>query len=342
MTLSLVTGGSGFIGQHLVDHLILCGETVRILDIEPPPRRQPHVEYVQGSITDPGSVRVAMRGVRHLYHTAAIPHLWIADPSMFHETNVVGTEIVFDQALHAGVERIVHTSSATVLVDGRSDRRATTVDESRCLEEQELIGHYARSKWRAERVALGYADKLAVVVVMPTLPLGPGDRHFTPPSRMLLDFVNGRSLAYADCILNIIDVRDAAKGHYLACLRGRPGQRYILNRHSLAMADFLACLAGLTNRRMPGWKIPGSLALAVSAGLELWSGLVSGRAPIAPLAGVRASLRPIVFDGGRAQTELGLPMTALDDTLKDAVAWLASNGHPSGEGEDPAFAFGDR
>jgi dihydroflavonol-4-reductase len=342
MTLSLVTGGAGFIGHHLVDQLVLAGAKVRILDIEAPARRQTNVEFIRGSVTDSASVRQAMRGVRHLYHTAAIPHLWIPDPAMYHETNVVGTRIVFDEALRAGVERIVHTSSATVLLDRRTGRAATTVDEAHMVEERALIGAYARSKWQAERVALGYADKLALVVVLPTLPLGPGDRHLTPPSRMLLDFIGARSIAYVDCILNIIDVRDVARGHLLACVRGRPGQRYILNRHSLAMADFLDCLEALTGRRMPGWKIPGRAALVLGAALELWSNLVSGRPPIAPLAGVRASLCPIVFDGRLAHEELGLPATRLEETLKDAVAWLAGTGHPSSDGGDPAYAFGER
>ncbi|MGI9501555.1 MAG: NAD-dependent epimerase/dehydratase family protein, partial [Geminicoccaceae bacterium] len=283
-----------------------------------------------------------MHGVCHLYHTAAIPHLWLPDSRMFHETNVVGTQIVFDEAVRANVERVVHTSSATVLIDKSLERTQTVVSESRQTRESDLIGHYARSKWTAENVALSYADKLSVVSVMPTLPLGPGDRHFTPPSRMLRDFVNGKNVAYADCILNIIDVRDVALGHSLACMHGRSGQRYLLNSHSLPMAVFLECLEKLTDHPMPKWRVPCSLALAASACMELWSNLVSGRSPIAPLAGVRAGLRPIIFESKRAQAELGLPATPLDDTLKDAVAWLAGNDYLSDQRFPAELAFDDR
>lgn len=327
MSISLVTGGGGFIGQHLVDQLLAQGERVRVLDIEPPAMRRTGVDYIEGSVTDPKIVETAMSGVRHLYHTAAIPHLWIPDPQMFEETNVTGTRIVFDAALKANVERVVHTSSATVLIDGQTDDRPASLDESHRTREEDLIGHYARSKWRAELVAESFSRKLPVVIVLPTLPFGPGDRHMTPPSRMLLDFINGKNRAYADCILNMVDVRDVAAGHRFACARGRPGQRYILNAHSLPMISFLECLETLTCRPMPRWRIPGSVALAVSAVFEVWSNLVSGRAPLAPLAGTRMGLRPILFDSSLARRELGFPATPIVDTLSDAVAWLIAEGH---------------
>jgi len=325
MTISLVTGGSGFIGQHLVCQLAAQGHRVRNLDIEPPAKKQADaVEYIKGSVTDARVVKEAMDGVDHLYHTAAIPHLWIADNALYHETNVVGTRIVLDAAVKADVKRAVHTSSATVLIDQESNRlEQRIVDERHQTREAALFGHYARSKWRAEQLALGYADKLPVVAVLPTLPLGPGDHHLTPPSRMLLEFVNGTHPAYVDCILNIIDVRDAASGHCLAGKHGKSGQRYILNRHSLPMATFLDHVGRLTNRRMPRWKVPGNLALAVSAISDVWVNRVGGGPPLAPLAGVRMSRQPIIFDADRADSELGLPATPLDKTLKDAMACFA-------------------
>jgi len=325
-----------------VEQLAADGHHVRILDVEPPARRHARVDFVQGSITDPKMVKEAMAGVHHLYHTAAIPHLWLPDPMMFHETNVVGTRIVFDEAGKAGVDRIIHTSSATVLIDKLIGSSLTRVNESRQTSERDLFGPYARSKWNAEKVALSYADKLPVVIVLPTLPLGPGDRHFTPPSRMLRDFVDGKNFAYANCILNIIDVRNVALGHRLACAHGRPGQRYILNGHSIPMVAFLECLERVTDRPMPKWRVNCSMALVASAAMELWSGLVSGRPPIAPLAGLRTGLRPVVFDSNLAETELCLPVTPLEETLKDAVSWLASAGHLAGESQNVALAFDDR
>ncbi|MEM7041759.1 MAG: NAD-dependent epimerase/dehydratase family protein [Pseudomonadota bacterium] len=341
VTVSLVTGGNGFIGQHLVDRLTADGDTVRVLDIEPPAKRHAKVEYVEGSVTDANAVREAIDGVHHLYHIAAIPHLWIPNPALFQNVNVAGTEIVFEEAARAQVARVVHTSSATVLIERRGDHAPTTLNEEHRTREQDLAGHYARSKWRAENVARSYADRLEVVIVMPTLPLGPGDRHLTPPSRMLRDFVSGTNRAYADCILNIVDVRDVAAGHHLACRSGRSGERYLLNSHSLTMASFLECLEGVTDRPMPKWKVPGGLALAASAVLELWSNLVSRQAPVAPLAGTRMSRRPITFDSAKAERELGLPSRPLVDTLTDAVAWLGREGHLKDDRGESLIALGD-
>lgn len=327
MTIDLVTGGSGFIGRHLVEELVAGGSKVRILDLEPPDRHYADVDYIEGSITDEQVVRRAMNGVRHVYHAAGISELWLGDPSLFHSTHVVGTKIVFEAACDAAVERIVHTSSATVLIDATLGRRPVTLDESHLTAERHIIGHYARSKWRAEQVAFSFADRLPVVAVLPTLPLGPGDRHLTPPGHMLLNFLNGTNRAYTDCILNVIDVRDVAAGHRLACMRGRPGQRYLLNRHSLSMASFLTTLESLTDRDMPKWRVPGSAALAFSALVEFWANYVSYNPPIAPLAGTRMSLRPITFAGDLADAELGLPTTPLVKTLSDATAWLAGEGY---------------
>ena len=339
MTLSLVTGGSGFIGQHLVDQLVAKGDTVRILDLEPPSKRLAGTTFIQGSITDHVVLKDALDGVDHVYNLAAIPHLWIPNPEMYTDVNVSGTRRVFEGALKAGVQRVVHTSSSTVLIGGIQEQQVVTIDETHQTMKEELVGHYARSKWEAERVALSFADQMSVVVVIPTLPIGPGDRHLTPPTRMLLDFINGRNRAFVDSILNIIDVRDVAAGHRLAATHGRSGERYILNRHSLEMRAFLRELETITGRTMPRWRVPISIAVLFSAVLETWSNLISGRMPIAPLAGTRMSMQPIVFDGGRAASELGLPATPLFNTLRDAIIWLARSDHLIDEIDLSTFAY---
>lgn len=163
MSISLVTGGSGFIGQHLVDQLLARGDHVRILDVEPPSAKRADVSFIKGSVTDRHVVEEAVSGVRHIYHTAAIPYLWAPDPAIFHEVNVVGTEIVIEAALKGGVERVVHTSSATVLTSRHADHGLAILDETRHTREQDLFGHYARSKWRAETLALSYGDRLPLL-----------------------------------------------------------------------------------------------------------------------------------------------------------------------------------
>ncbi len=342
MSIAVVTGGSGFIGQHLVDQLLARGETVRIVDLEAPPMMQAGVTFIQGSVTDRTLVDAAIEGARYVYHTAAIPHLWVPDPLVYQEVNVDGTRTVFEAAAKAGVERVVHTSSAAVLTGRNIGGDLVTLDETHETAETCLFGHYAKSKWRAEALAKRYADRLSIVVVRPTLPLGPGDRHMTPPTCMLQDFINGDAPAYMDCLLNIIDVRDVAAGHILACARGRSGQRYILNQHAVDMATFLRHLEALTGRAMPRCRIPGMIALLASAANEAWSTLVTKRAPRAPLAGTRMGVRPVRFSNHLARAMLGLPSTPLLQTLIDAVSWLSERNHLAASQEKSALVFSER
>ena len=342
MSINVVTGGSGFIGQHLVARLLAKGETVRIVDLEAPPAKQAGVTFFKGCITDEAVVGAAMEGARFVYHTAAIPHLWAPDPAIYQEINVEGSRAVFEAALSAGVTKVIHTSSSSVLMDRKVGRGSIVLDETHRTSEQDLFGHYAKSKWRAEAVAKAYADRLSIVVVMPTLPLGPGDRHMTPPTRMLQDFIEGKAPAYINCLLNIADVRDVATGHILACEHGRPGKRYLLNQHTIDMMTFLRLLETLTGRDMPHWCLPQALALIASAADEAWSTHVTHRAPMAPLAGTRMAARPVKFCNHLAKEVLGLPETPLLQTLIDAVAWLAKGDHATANGEKLPLAFSGR
>lgn len=342
MSINVVTGGSGFIGQHLVAQLLARGETVRIVDLEEPPVKQAGATFFEGSITDKAVVEAAMDGARFVYHTAAIPHLWAPDPAIYQKVNVDGSKAIFEAALRAGVARVIHTSSSSVLMDRKADRGSVVLDEMHQTSEEDLFGHYAKSKWRAEAVAESYADRLSIVVVMPTLPLGPGDRHMTPPTRMLQDFVKGKAPAYIDCLLNIVDVRDVAAGHILACERGRPGKRYLLNQHTVDMTTFLRHLEALTGRGMPHLRLPQALALFASAADEAWSTHISHRAPQAPLAGTRMAVRPVRFCNHLARAVLGLPETPLLQTMIDAVAWLAQGGDVTAPGDKSPLAFSGR
>jgi len=342
LSISVVTGGSGFIGQHLVDQLLAQGEQVRILDLEAPTVSKSGTTFVQGSITDRALVETVFKDARFVYHTAAIPYLWAPDPSIYQEVNVDGTRIVLEAASRAGVERLVHTSSSSVLIDRMIGDDVAIVDETHHTSKNHLLGHYARSKWEAEALVRDYVDRLPIVVVMPTLPLGPGDRHGTPPTRMLQDFMNGKAPAYIDCLLNIIDVRDVAAGHVLACKRGQPGQRYILNHHAVDMSVFLQHLEELTGRAMPRWRIPKTAAVFASAIDEAWSTFVSKCAPKAPLSGTRMGIRSVRFDSKLAEITLGLPRTPLLRTLIDAVSWLSESDHVTTAHGKPTLVFSGR
>jgi len=324
---SLVTGGAGFIGGHLVRELIARGDAVRVLDIDPGEELPPEAEVVRGSVTDPASVKAATKGVARVFHLAANANLWARRGDEFEAVNHQGTRHVLEAARESGAERVVVTSSEVVFVGRSTSRRPMSVDETTHLSRGEMLGPYCRSKHAAEAAALSAArEGLPVVVVNPTLPIGPGDRRPTPPSRMLLGLLNGRTPAVIACVLNFIDVRDAAIGHVLAAERGRPGERYILNAESLDMRAFVALVGEITGAPMPRRTVPYPVAFAAAAIDEFMSDHITHRQPTAPLTGVRLAHHPVRFSAEKAVRELGLPTRPLRDSLTDAITWLAGRG----------------
>jgi len=324
---SLVTGGLGFIGRHLVERLRQRGERVRVLDLQVPDGEAEADEYVTGSVTDAALVREAMRGVDTVYHLAARSGLWAADRAEFDAVSAAGTRHVLAAAQAEGVTRIVHCSTESVLKPRRASRAPVRVDESLRLTEREMCGEYCRAKLRAENAALDAARRgLPVVVVNPSIPVGPGDRLPTPPTRMILDFLNGRYPAFLDCLLNLVDARDVALGHVLAAEHGRIGERYLLSHENLRLRELLALLETISGRSMPRHRVPYWVAWGSSAAGELLARYVTRRPPAAPLTGVRLARSATCFDNTRARQELGLRFRPLTESLEDAVTWYRGRG----------------
>jgi len=325
--LSLVTGGAGFIGSHVVRILAARGERVRVLDLDEPAQSFDGVEAVQGSICDRATVRAAVDGAEWVFHLAANPDLWARDKSSFARTNFEGTKTVLEEAATAGASRIVHCSTESILMRPRGEDEAALDGELTHLTPEDMPGPYMRSKFLAEREAFAAARAGApVVIVNPTLPVGPGDRRLTPPTRMLLGFLNGGFPAYLDFAMNMVDVRHAAFGHILAAERGRIGQRYILGGVNLTLSALIAMLAEITGRRMPRMRMPYGPALGFAMVAEFLADHITHRSPVAPLAGVRLARAPMVFDSTKAHDELGMPETNLRRALIDSVTWLQSRG----------------
>lgn len=260
---SLVTGGGGFIGLHLVKQLLERNETVRVLELPDVPL-PPEVEVVRGTICDADTVKKALKDVHRLYHLAANPNLWTYDKKDFRQVNYEGTRTVLHEAAQCDLEVIVYTSTESILT-GKA-RHEATVDAAAKRVIQEMPGPYCRSKFLAEQAAFKAAeDGLPVVIVAPTLPIGPGDRNITPPTRMILDFVNHRVPAYLECGFNMIDVRDIALGHIHAADRGRHGERYILGNENMTLSKFLRQIEEITGLAMPKTRIPFWVALTAGA-----------------------------------------------------------------------------
>jgi dihydroflavonol-4-reductase len=324
--LAVVTGGAGFIGSHLVELLLQSGNLVRV--IEKPGAHVAHlppaVEVTFADIRDRGALDRAMTGARRVYHLAANPNLWARDPGEFHQVNCDGTRNVLDSALAAGAERVLHTSTESILTkSGKVD----VIDENVEIAPEDTVGPYCLSKLLAEQYAFSLALRgLPIVVANPTMPVGPGDRGLSPPTRLILDFCRGRLPAAMDCTLNLIDVRDAALGIDLVMQRGTPGRRYLLGATNVSLMGLFERLSRLTGVPVPRWKVPYSLGLAVAAVSELWANHVTGRMPQATMTGLRLARRLMHFDPSRSLAELGLRPRVLDQSLHETITWLHSAG----------------
>ena len=321
--LSLVTGGCGFIGRHLVQTLIDREQEVRVLDINPEPdlfHGQADIWY--GSILDRDTLRKVIQDVSVVYHLAAIPHLWTANQTDFQEVNVTGTECVLEIAQEVGVQRFVYTSSETVLGNWRQ-KNQTLIDERTPLPQlHELPGPYSKSKLQAEIAVRKAIDRgLPGIVVYPTIPVGAGDSNLTPPTRMIKDFVLGRNPAYLECTLNLIPVQAVAEGHIAAAEYGVVGERYILGQDNLKLSDILNLLEQITGKKMPKRKVNYSSALITAKAME-WTASITGKIPAASVEGVRLAGAHKKFDCKKAQQELGLPQYSIPLALQEAVRWL--------------------
>jgi dihydroflavonol-4-reductase len=324
---ALVTGGTGFVGANVARELVAAGATVRVLARPRADRRALQglrVEIADGDLLNPGSVRRAIDGVQTVFHVAADYRLWTPKPEGLYRTNVDGTRVVLEVAGEAGVNRIVHTSSVAALGTG-ADGAPGTEDTPVTLDE--LYGHYERSKFLAEQLALDFARRgLPVVVVNPTAPLGPWDVKPTPTGQMILDFMRGRMVATVETGLNAVHVRDVARGHLLAAERGKPGERYILGHRNLPLSELFAVMAELTGRRPPRLTVPHVMAWVAATCCE---GLatVTRRPPAVTRAAVRMARKGMYFSPARAVRELGLPQTDVREALADAIAWFAGHGY---------------
>ncbi|HEY1379684.1 MAG TPA: NAD-dependent epimerase/dehydratase family protein, partial [Gemmataceae bacterium] len=323
MSTTLVTGGAGFIGSHLVRLLLDRGERVRVLDR--PGANAGHlpldrIDFVPCDIRDAAAVRRAVAGCEVVYHLAANPQLWTHRRGHFRQVNYAGTVNVIDAALAGGARRVLHTSTESILT---RTRQTGPIAEDQRVPLADVIGPYCRSKWHAERFALRLGRAGApVVVVNPTLPVGPGDWGRSPPTQMLLDFCRGKRSAYLDAELNLIDVRDVAAGMVRAAERGKPGRRYLLGAENWSIEKVFAWLADHTGLPRPRWRVPYPVALAAAYVSEWVADVATRQIPAATVTGVKLTRRTMHFDPRRSLAELGLAPRPVAESLADAVAWF--------------------
>jgi len=325
--MNLVTGGAGFLGSHLVNALLAAGKEVRVL--ERPGAAVDHlplqdIELVRADIRDREAMRQHTRGCYYVYHLAADANLWREDRAEYDAVNHIGTVNVMRAALDNDARRILYTSTESILTAPGFDGGAV---ETARFREEDMLGPYCLSKFRAEQAVFQMAEAGAeIIVVSPTLPVGPGDRQQTPPTRMTLAFCRGELPAYLECRFNLVDARDVATGMALAMERGRPGIRYLLGHENYRLSDWLRILSEETGRSVPRWKVPYAVALSVAWCQELWADHVSHRMPMATITGVQLTRRSMFFDPLASLDELGLAPRPIKESARDAVAWYRQQG----------------
>ena len=317
----LVTGASGFLGWHVARLLVDGGYSVRALVRPGSCLSELDAEPVTGDLRDPGSLERAVAGCALVFHVAADYRLWSKDPRDLYRSNVEGTRFLLEAARQAGVERVVYTS--TVGCIGIPPQGLG--DEDTPVSLRQMAGDYKRSKFLAEQVALEFARSgLPVVIVNPTAPLGDHDVKPTPTGQIILDFLSGKMPAFIDTGLNVVDARDAARGHLLACERGRPGERYILGSENLTLAQILRRLANLTGRKAPAVRLPYAVAYCAGICSTAWAE-VTGIPPRVPIDAVRMARKKMWVSHQKAQHELGFQPAPAETALRRAVDWFSGS-----------------
>jgi dihydroflavonol-4-reductase len=332
----LVTGATGFIGSAVTRALVQRKANVVAL-VQPGADRRMleglRVETCEADLRDRSTVVDAAGDCGLVFHVAAIYRFWTPRPQEFYEVNVGGTLNVLEAARRAGAERVVYTSTVgTIGLDhggaaGRSNG-LTPASEVHWPRVEHLFGLYKRSKYVAEHEVLrAGAEGLPVVLVQPTLPVGPGDSAPTPTGKTILDFLNGRMPAYVDTAMNVVDVEDVAAGHLLAAEHGRQGRSYVLGGENLLFREILALLADVVGLPAPRLRIPAAATLAAAYVSEVVEGRIARRPPHVPLEGVRMSTTKMVYDDSRARDELGYDSRPAREALARSARWFADNGY---------------
>ena len=326
--LAFVTGASGFLGSHVAKILCEQGARLRLLVRASSNLKNLqglNADTVTGDLRDPASLEKALAGCDTVFHVAADYRLWVRDPHQMYRANVEGTRALLDAARKNAVQRIVYTSSVATI---GFTSNGHTADEDSPVSLDDMIGHYKRSKFMAEQIALEAGRSgMHVVTVNPTTPVGEQDVKPTPTGRIVLDFLKRKFPAYVETGLNLVDVRDCARGHVAALEKGKSGERYILGGENLTLKQILDKLAAITGLSSPRVKLPYIFAFATGIIDETINGRMLNREPRATVDAVRMGKKMMFATSAKAERELGWKIVPVDDALRRAVVWFRDNGY---------------
>jgi dihydroflavonol-4-reductase len=326
--LAFVTGATGFLGSHVARVLADNGADMRLLVRSSSNLRNIEglrADRALGDLRDPASLEKAMAGCDVVFHVAADYRLWVRDPNEMYRSNVEGTRAILEAARKNGVRRVVYTSSVATIGFTRNGYPA---NEDSPVSLADMIGHYKRSKFMAEQLALEAGRSgLQVVVVNPTTPVGDQDVKPTPTGRIVVDFLKRKFPAYVETGLNLVDVRECASGHVTALEKGKSGERYILGGENVTLKQILDKLAKITGLPSPILKLPYIFAYAAGIADEIVTGRLRGREPRATIDTVRMGAKKMFASSDKAERDLGWKIVPVESALRRAVEWFRGNGY---------------
>ena len=326
--LAFVTGATGFLGSHVARVLADNGADMRLLvrsSSNPRNIEGLRADRALGDLRDPASLEKAMAGCDVVFHVAADYRLWVRDPNEMYRSNVEGTRAILEAARKNGVRRVVYTSSVATIGFTRNGYPA---NEDSPVSLADMIGHYKRSKFMAEQLALEAGRSgLHLVVVNPTTPVGDQDLKPTPTGRIVVDFLKRKFPAYVETGLNLVDVRECARGHVTALEKGKSGERYILGGENLTLKQILDKLAKITGLPSPILKLPYIFAYAAGIADEIVTGRLRGREPRATIDTVRMGAKKMFASSDKAERDLGWKIVPVESALRRAAEWFRVNGY---------------
>ncbi len=323
-----VTGATGFVGSHVAHALAEQGADLRLL-VRAGSRTDNiadlKAETALGDLREPDSLKKAMSGCEFVFHVAADYRLWVRDPDQMYRSNVEGTRAIIRAAQECGVRRVIYTSSVATMGFSQDGRLA---DENSPVTQADMVGHYKRSKFMAEQIALeAGSEGKNVVVVNPTTPIGERDIKPTPTGGIIVDFLKRKFPAYVDTGLNLADAKEVARGHLLAMEKAVPGERYILGGENLTLKQILDKLAALTGLPSPTMKVPHIVALGFAALDQFFVGTILRKEPRATVDAVKMGRKKMFASSVKAERDLGYKIVPVEHALRRSVEWFQAHGY---------------
>lgn len=326
---AFVTGGTGFVGDHLVKRLIRDGVSVKALvrDLSKADElKNLGVEIVTGDTTDKASLQGVMRGCDVFYHLGNVARWWLPDKSMYFKINVEGTKNTLFEALKENVKKVIYTSSLAAIRQPKGEIATEEAEHKRDFE-----SHYGRSKFLAEKEVLKIHKEhgLPVVILNPGVVIGPGDLKTF--GRTIIELLGGKlkTVLFENSVVPLVYIDDTIEGHILAAEKGKIGEKYILVGDNVKVGVVFKTISEISGVPLPEKRISPSV-IKIIAHLSEMKSFFSGKPPKFALDGIRAMEIGAAGSNKKAREELGLNFTPLEEALRKTIDWYRENGYVEG------------